>query len=299
MANIGIEIPRARPVIDDRPRHYARIIVLSVLAGTIAAVLWPSDLMDMVIPHSVTSAILGQDAHVINGLLAGVLFAAVTGLANTFSACNAVATAAVAPLSGASGSGSPEVAKTVRSLGWLGLGAAAVAGTYGAIGALIGTSLPQLSEATVAGDIPVSHVQAAVVFGFIGLALVYLGLAELRLVPDVLAAASRRLPYARLAVLGALVGAASIGRPHPQFLEMFGFAAQTHNPAYGALVFLLQTAGNLVIVVALTLLLVHGTRGRFARWMTANAGRAAAITATVFLVSGAFTLLYWDVRLPV
>ncbi len=149
------------------------------------------------------------------------------------------------------------------------------------------------------GDgLPVRLIQASVVFGLIGLAFIWLGLAALRLLPDPLARLEQRFPNARLVVLGALVGGFLIGRPFPLFHKLFTYAAQTHNPLYGAAVFILQSLGNVVVMAVLFALLMLVARGRFARWLTARPARLATVTAVAFIVAGTFTFLYWDVRLP-
>ena len=93
----------------------------------------------------------------------------------------------------------------MRSLGWLALGTSLVAGLYGAIGALVGPSIPQLSHALI-GRFPVRLIQSSVVFGILGLVLLVMGLASLR-------GATLRLPRTRgreilgLLLIGGLIGA--------------------------------------------------------------------------------------------
>lgn len=77
-----------------------------------------------------------------------------------------------------------------------------VSATYGAVGVIFGDHLPQLSAADL-GGVPARLLQASIVFGLIGLAFAYLGLAALGLAPDPF----NRRPNARLLVLGGLVGA--------------------------------------------------------------------------------------------
>ncbi|WP_051865370.1 hypothetical protein [Streptosporangium roseum] len=107
----------------------------------------------------------------------------------------------------------------------------------------------------------------------IGLAFVYLGLAALRVVPDPFVRLSSRFPNARLVVIGALIGGFLIGRPFPLFHKLFEYAAETRNPLYGAAVFILQSLGNITLMAVLFVVLVHATRGRFTRWMTAGPSR--------------------------
>ncbi|HEX8767974.1 MAG TPA: hypothetical protein VF714_06365, partial [Jatrophihabitans sp.] len=134
--------------------------------------------------------------------------------------------------------------------------------------------------------------------GVIGLALIYLGLAELRLVPDPLARLQQRYPNARLVVLGALIGGFLIGRPFPLFHKLFVYAAEHHNPVYGGLIFVLQSLGNMLFMAALFLLLTLAGRGWLVRWMTAKPGRIATVTAATLLAVGVFTVIYWTIRVP-
>ena len=190
------------------------------------------------------------------------------------------------------------IAASLRPIGWLCLGAVVVSAGYGVVGVLVGDRLPQLSEATLASGVPVRLLQASIVFGVIGLAFSYLGLAALRLVPGPLRALPARFPNARSVVIGALIGGFLIGRPFPLFRAMFEYAVETANPLYGAGVFVLQSLGNITVVAVLFPVLVHGSRGRFVNWLTAKPARLATVTAVAFITVGVFTVLYWDLRVP-
>ncbi|MEY9211859.1 hypothetical protein NI17_008405 [Thermobifida halotolerans] len=296
----------------DLPRRRWAVVVLSVLAGALLASLWSFELVDGVIGDNVANTLLGYDAKEtpISGLVAGTVFAFVTGLAGTFTACNIAVFGAIAPMARTTGLADggrsaltrrvprPGIVDSLRPIGWLALGMVLVSAGYGMVGVLLGDRLPQLSEAVLDSGVPVRLVQSSVVFGVIGLAFVYLGLAALRLVPDPLRPLSARFPNARLVVMGALIGGFLIGRPFPLFRAMFEYAAETGNPLYGAGVFVLQSLGNITVVVVLFLVLVHGTRGRFVGWLTAKPARIATVTAVAFVTVGAFTVLYWDLRVP-
>ncbi|MEU4745758.1 hypothetical protein AB0G02_35580, partial [Actinosynnema sp. NPDC023658] len=148
---------------------------------------------------------------------AGLAFAFVSGLAGTFTACNIAMAASIGPMSQASGSAAQGTLRALlRPLGFFTAGMVAVSAVYGAVGVLIGTSLPQLSSAMV-GTVPVRLIQSSVVFGLVGLAMAYLGLAALGVLPDLF----RDRPVARVVVLGGLVGAFLIGRPYPMFIKLF------------------------------------------------------------------------------
>ncbi|MDT0531485.1 hypothetical protein RM555_21090 [Micromonospora sp. DSM 115977] len=289
--------PRGVPP-ESVPRPVARpgrTAVISAAAGVLLAVLWSFELVDSVIGDTVADTLLGHDAKgtAITGTAAGLLFAFVSGFAGTFTACNIAMAASVGPMSQAGAAGQRHgVRSLLRPVAWLTVGMLAVSATYGALGVLLGERLPQLSTDTV-GGMPVRLIQSSVVFGLIGLALTYLGLAALGLLPDVFA----RRPVARVVVMGALVGGFLVGRPYPLFNKLFHWAVDTGNPAYGALAFALQSLGNVLIVAALFAVLILASRGRFLAWM-ASPRRAATVTGALLVALGVFTVVYWDLRVP-
>src|SRR5215211_5485269 len=179
-----VQTVRSTPTIgvERRPRT-ALVVTLSVAAGILLAVLWSYEFVDSVIGDNVANTLLGHDAKktAIAGTAAGLLFAFVSGLAGTFTACNIAMAAAVGPMSQVSehGSSSGSLRALLRPVGWLTLGMVTVAAAYGFVGVLLGDRLPQLSTDRV-GDVPVRLIQSSVVFGIIGLALTYLGLAALK-----------------------------------------------------------------------------------------------------------------------
>jgi len=280
-----------------RPVHRGRIIVGSVLAGVLLAILWSFELVDHVIGDNVANTLLGRDAKAtaVGGTVAGLVFAFVSGLAGTFTACNIAMAASVGPMTQASAGSSARsgLRSMLKPVGWLTLGMVVVSGIYGFIGVLVGDRLPQLSTATSAG-IPVRLWQSIVVFGVVGLAFVYLGLAALGLLSDPFA----RRPVARVVALGALVGAFLIGRPYPLFNKLFHWAVDSGNPLYGAGAFILQSLGNIVIVTVLFSLVVLLSRGRAIDWLSRNPARTVAVTGALLIALGVFTVVYWDVRLP-
>jgi hypothetical protein len=271
-------------------------VIASVAAGVLLAVLWSYEFVDSVIGDNVASALLGHEAGsaAITGASAGLVFAFVSGFAGTFTACNIAMAASIGPMSQASGGRRTDAVRALlRPLGAFTAGMVSVSAVYGFVGVLLGDRLPQLSSGMV-GTMPVRLIQSSVVFGIVGLALVYVGLAALGVVRDVFA----DRPTARVVVLGALVGAFLIGRPYPMFVTLFTWAAETGNPLYGAATFALQSIGNILLVTVLFVVLVLGTGGRFLRWLTENPRRMALVSGTLLLGLGVFTVVYWDIRVP-
>lgn len=280
------------------PRRRWLVVLLSSLGGFALTIVWSAHFVDQTIGDNVANTLLGHDAKEtpIAGIAAGIAFAFASGVAGTFTACNIAAFGAMAPMLGAAGSRWHRLMQTLKPLGWMAVGMTAISALYGAVVGQVGTSMPQFSTATTAG-LSARSIQSMVVFGVIGLVMFYLGLAAVGLVPDPFARIAKRFPNAPMVFMGALIGAFLIGRPFALFRKMFRDAAESGNPLYGAAAFILQSLGNIVIMVLLFLLLAYGTRGRLQRWLAASPRRAAAITAAAFIVAGVFTFLYWDVRL--
>ncbi|MFC0865971.1 hypothetical protein ACFHYQ_27095 [Sphaerimonospora cavernae] len=282
------------------PRRRGLIVLLASLVGFLLTVVWSAEFVDQTIGDNVANTLLGHDAKAtpIAGVAAGVVFAFVSGLAGTFTACNIAAFGVVAPMMGTAGRRWARLAHALRPLGWMSAGMVTVSAVYGAVVGLVGTRMPQFSTAPVApGAMPPRLIQSLVVFGVIGLVMLYLGLSALGLVPDPFARIARRFPNAPMVFMGALIGGFLIGRPFPLFRQMFRSAAESGNPLYGAAAFALQSLGNIVVMAVLFLALTHLAGGRLRNWLAARPARIAVLTATALIVAGVFTFLYWDVRL--
>jgi hypothetical protein len=272
-----------------------------LLSGSIAlglglAVVWSPSFVDQTIGENGAATILGYSvtATPITGVLMAIGFAFVSGLTGTFTACNVAGLSAIAPLSTGR---QLSIMSALRSLGWLALGTSVVAGLYGAIGALVGPSIPQLSHALI-GRFPIRLIQSTVVFGMLGLVLVAMGLAAMGHVRVEVPRPDGRYAAARLLLIGGLIGAFLIGRPFALFVKIFEYAAATHNPALGALVFVLQSLGNIALLALVFLAVAIVGRGRRLRWLAARPDRLARFNTVALLTAGTFLIAYWCVRLP-
>ena len=272
------------------------LLVGSVALGLGLAVVWSPSFVDQTIGENGATTILGYSvtATPITGALMAIGFAFVSGLTGTFTACNVAGLSAIAPLSTGR---QASFASALRSLGWLALGTSVVAGLYGAIGALVGPIIPQLSQALV-GRFPIRLIQSMVVFGILGLVLVAMGLAALGKLRIRVPESRGRYASARLVLIGGLIGAFLIGRPFALFVKIFEYAAATHNPALGALVFVLQSLGNIALLALIFLLIAMVGRERLLRWLSAQPDRVARFNAVALLAAGTFLIAYWCVRLP-
>ncbi len=298
-------VPRERPpvttfVAGPAPRRPWRVVLFGVLGGLLLSVIWSAPFVDSVIGQTVADGLLGHDAEdtAIAGVGAGVVFALVSGLAGTFTACNVAVFAAVAPLAGGTGGRWSRVTAALRPLLWLALGMVVVSAAYGVVVGLVGTDMPQFDTTSPApGEMPGRMIQAMVVFGVVGLTMIYLGLAAAGKARDPFARLAVRHPNAPLVFFGALVGAFLIGRPFPLFRKLFRDAAEAHDPLYGAAAFVLQSIGNILVLAVLLLVVAWLAGGRLQRWFAEDPRRITALSATSLLIAGVFTFTYWDIRL--
>ncbi len=285
------------PTLRPRPSRRGLTVAAGVAVGVLIALLWSVKLVDADIGGNVAKGLMGRDAQKVDltSTVTALVFALVTGLAGTFTACNIAVFSAIAPMVEDGASSAGRVRRALRPLGWLTAGALVVTTLYGLLAAALGTRLPQLSTRFVGNHVPVRLWQSIVVFSVIGAVLLYLGLAALKVVPDPFAGLTARWPATPYLVLGVILGAFTIGRPWPMFNRIFLHAARTHNPLMTAGTLALVVIGNLVLMAVLLLVLL--TTG-FPRWLRAVPSRVANATAFALLVGGAFTLVYWGLRVP-
>ena len=289
--------PSSLFVSGDFPARRGLILAVCVVLGLFLAYAWSASLVDEQIGFNTANSLLGRDADAtpVGGVASGILFAFVTGLAGSFTACNIACFGAVGSLVGQAPTRGGRLAQTFKPLGWLAAGMIPVSAVYGALVGVIGTRMPQFSSAHTTGLSP-RAIQSMIAFGVVGLMMILLGMAALGVVGDPMRAVSRRFPNAPLVLVGALIGGFLIGRPYPLFHALFQSAANSHDPFYGAAAFVLQSLGNIVVMSVLFLLLSSGLGGRLRRWLAEKPSRASVLTAAAFIMAGVFAVVYWDVR---
>lgn len=223
----------------------------------------------------------------------GFIFAAVAGLAATFTACNCVVFAMIPGLVCSS-----EQA-TGKSSPWSALIAfiAGVTITCAAYGAYVGF-LGADGIATITGD-AVRLDRAQTVFTLLGLTMFIWGLIELGFLNRI----TTQLPKsfreffastgAKAGIIGILVGLFSVGRPFPVFREFMNYAAETGSPLYGAGVMVVQGLGQILVMVLLFCLLVWFAGRRLLQWANKYPYKPQLISGLALLTGGTFFIFYW------
>ena len=225
----------------------------------------------------------------------GFIFAAIAGLAATFTACNCVAFAMLPSL--ACPTDRQATRKTaIRSIIAFTMPVVLVGAAYGIfIGFLGPEGVAAINER------PVRLAQAQAVFSIIGAVMIFWGLLELgflkkftrRLTPltkEFFSAATTKA-----AMLGFLVGLFAVGRPFPVFREFLTYAATAESPTYGAAVMIIHGLGQITILLGLFFLLVWFAGNRMMKWATEKPHKPRMLTAMALLGGGSYFVFYWGI----
>jgi hypothetical protein len=107
-----------------------RLVVVSLGLGAVLAYVWSFHLADDLIGTNGTSVLVGYDAGkaTLTGAVEAAIFALASGFAGSFTACNVAAFGVLGPLAGTTNRGRFSIRDGLTRIGWLFVGAVAVAG---------------------------------------------------------------------------------------------------------------------------------------------------------------------------
>jgi len=225
----------------------------------------------------------------------GFIFAAIAGLAATFTACNCVAFAMLPSL--ACSTDKQATRKTaIRSIVAFITPVILVGAAYGIfIGFLGPDGVAAINER------PVRLAQAQAVFSIIGVFMIVWGLLELGFLRGIIKHVSPltrdffRTASTKAAMLGLLVGLFAVGRPFPVFREFLTYAATAESPTYGALVMVIHGLGQIAVLLGLFFILVWFAGSRMMRWASEKPHQPRMLTALALLGGGAYFVFYWGI----
>ncbi len=229
-----------------------------------------------------------------NGMLFGLIFAAVAGLAATFTACNCVVFAMLPGLA-CSTDRSASRRAALSALGRFAIGVLAVGVLYGLYVGTLGAGI----KAFNAQRLP----QAEIVFTTLGALMITWSVIEfgfLHRITDRVPARFRAWassPMTRATVMGLMVGSFAVGRPYPVFRDLLTYAAAAHNPFYGALVMGIQGLGQIAVMAGIFLLVIWLFGARLARWVAQKPNQPTLITAIALMAGGSYFVFYWGLSL--
>ena len=275
----------------------AALMALAVGAGLVVAGFWNPRLVDGFGRNVVTGHTLGDSTALSgsftqNGFGFGFLFAAIAGLAATFTACNCVVFAMLPGL--ATGGAVRSRRPALSALLVFAAGVMLVGAVYGTFIGFLG---PDGIRAFNGRDVRLA--QARTVFSAIGLLMLAWGALEFgflegvrrRVSPETRAFLAQ--PTIKAGILGLLVGAFAIGRPFPVMRDFLVYAASAHSPLYGAAVMMIQGLGQIAVMAALFLLIVYGFGAALTRWVSTRPQQVTLVSAMALVAGGTFFLYYW------
>lgn len=273
----------------------------ALIAGVIIAGFWNYKLVDGFGREVVTGNTIGNtdvlaQSFASNGVIFGLVFAAVAGLAATFTACNCVVFAMLPGLACSTDKKASRRA-ALKALGLFTLGVLAVGIVYGLYVGTLGSGVTAFNAR--------GHrlQQAETVFTGLGLILIGWSILEfgfLRRMTDRFPAGFRSFvsaPATRATIMGLLVGSFAVGRPYPIFRDLLLYAASSHNPVYGAVVMSIQGLGQIALMVAIFLLVIWLFGDRLTRWVAERPAQPALITAIALMAGGSYFVYYWGISL--
>ena len=225
----------------------------------------------------------------------GFIFAAIAGLAATFTACNCVAFAMIPGL--ACSSDRESTKKTAyRAIGAFMLPVILIGAAYGVFVGFLGSE-----GVAVINEFSVRIAQAQAVFSIIGVIMIFWGLIELGYLKRF---TSRLSPVTReffssstvkAGLMGTLVGLFAVGRPFPVFREFMTYAAAAESPTYGAAVMVMHGVGQVAIFLLLFFLLVWFAGDRMMNWSAEKPWQPRMVSALALLGGGAYFVFYWGI----
>lgn len=225
----------------------------------------------------------------------GFIFAAIAGLAATFTACNCVAFAMIPGLA----CSTDKAATRKTAIRAITAFVTPVVLTGAAYGIFIGFLGPEGIASF--NERPVRLAQAQTVFSIIGVIMIFWGLIELGFLKSftkILSPATKEFFSAsstKAAMMGFLVGLFAIGRPFPVFREFLTYAASAESPTYGAAVMMIHGLGQITVLLGLFFLLVWFAGSRMTRWSAEKPWQPRMVTALALLGGGAYFVFYWGV----
>ena len=276
--------------------------LLAILFAVLLAGFWNFRFIDEFGTEVVAGNIIGDTTalagdYALRGSAFGLFFAAIAGLAATFTACNCVVFAMLPGLT-CSVDGSSSKGSALGAFAVFVAGVLVVSGLYGLVIGFLGTETVEALNQTGA-----RFAQAQIVFSLIGAFMLLWGIVEMgfadklvRVVPESVRSALGSTKT-KAAILGILVGLFAVGRPFLVFREFLTYAASANDPLYGAITMMIQGLGQIALMAVLFFIVLYFAKNK----ITAVASRAPwkfrLISAVALIAGGTYFIYYWGLAL--
>ena len=298
----------SEPIPAETPRQAYRLrtrllrLVAAIAVGMLIAGFWNFKLVDgfgrtVVAGNTVGNPDALSGTFGERGFGFGLIFAAIAGLAATFTACNCVAFTMIPSLACGTDKGSTRRQALSALLAMLS-GIVLVGAVYGAFIGLLGPDGIKAFNSRA-----ISLAQARTVFTAVGIVMIVWAALALGFLDALVARLSpvTRAFFAQATVkslaMGVLIGLFAVGRPFPVFRDLLVYAATAKSPLYGAGVMMIQGLGQVAVMVALFLVVIFGFGGALGRWVRRRPYQPALISALALAVGGMYFVFYWGIAL--
>ncbi|MDX1640529.1 MAG: sulfite exporter TauE/SafE family protein [Balneolaceae bacterium] len=225
----------------------------------------------------------------------GFIFAAIAGLAATFTACNCVAFAMIPGLA-CSADQKNTRQSAIKAVTAFVIPVALVGAVYGIFIGFLG---PEGIELFNQRSIRIAQAQS--VFSIIGIIMIIWGFIELgylKRITNRFSSQTREFfgnPTTKASMLGVLVGLFAVGRPFPVFRQFLTYAATANSPLYGSLVMIIHGIGQVTVMLLLFLILVYFFGNRMMKWVNETPHKPRMLTSLALLAGGAYFIFYWGI----
>lgn len=270
----------------------------AIVFAVILAGFWNYHLVDGFGKEIVAGSTIGDtsalaDDYDSRGSGFGFIFAAIAGLAATFTACNCVVFAMIPGLA-CSTDGSSGTKDAKKAFGAFTTGVLTMTGAYGIfVGFLGADGVEVLNERAVRLG------QAQAVFTMLGMVMLIWGALELGYLDKVKQRFSKvtkdffAQTTTKALLLGILVGLFAVGRPFPVFREFLVYAASAQNPLYGAGVMMIQGLGQIAVMALLFFLMLWLGSDRLAKIANQKPYKFRMVSGLALVAGGTYFIYYW------
>lgn len=276
--------------------------VLAILFAVLVAGFWNFRVVDEFGSEFVAGNTIGDTAalagdYATRGGAFGLVFAAIAGLAATFTACNCVVFAMLPGLTCSVDRSSPQVSPLGAFTTFV-IGVLVVSGLYGLVIGFLG---PDVVESL--NSVDARFGQAHVVFTGIGAFMLIWGILEMGFADRVVHAFPESVRSAfgstrtKAAILGILVGLFAVGRPFLVFREFLVYSASSNNPLYGAVTMMVQGLGQIALMALLFFIVLYFAKNKITAVANYAPWKFRLISAVALIAGGAYFLYYWGLAL--
>lgn len=224
----------------------------------------------------------------------GFIFAAIAGLAATFTACNCVIFAMIPGLACSVEGRSTSKREAWQALGCFVAGVLVITGFYGFFIGFLGAEGVEVLNGRA-----VRLAQAQAVFSLLGGIMLIWGFIEMGFMVWLKNRFSEttRAFFAqtttKASLLGILVGCFAIGRPFPVFREFLVYAASAGSPLYGAGVMMIQGLGQIAVMALLFGLMIWLAGQKIGKAAREQPYKFQMVSSVALITGGMYFIYYW------